>query len=106
MGFTGTYRVVSSPDFDTGYPHLTETPHVTLRQNENGSIRGEYEIGVQCGTPNGHACGDFVDFDFDGNDEMEEVFGEGEATLDGDLLTFELRYHHGDEYVFHCERQR
>ena len=35
---------------------------------------------------------------------MEEMNGMGEATLDGDHLTFELRYHYGDEYTFDCER--
>lgn len=37
---------------------------------------------------------------------MEEAFGEGEATLDGDRLTFELWNYHGDEYAFECERRR
>lgn len=106
MDFSGTYYVVTSPHFDDEHLHLTGTPYVTLRRKENGSIRGEYEIGVQSGTLNGHAYSDFIDFDFAGNDEMEEAFGEGEATLDGDHLTFELRHYHGDEYVFECERRR
>ena len=37
---------------------------------------------------------------------MEEAFGEGEATLDGDRLTFELWNYRGDEYTFECERPR
>jgi hypothetical protein len=67
--------------FDDEYLHLTGTPYVTLRQNENGRIEGEYRIGVQSGTLIGHAYSDFMDFTFEGNDEMEEAFGEGEATL-------------------------
>lgn len=35
---------------------------------------------------------------------MEDDFGEGEATLDGDRLTFELRNYRGDEFVFECLR--
>ncbi len=73
MGFSGTYHVVSSPHFDDEYLHLTETPYVTLRQNENGRIEGEYRIGVQYGALIGHAYTDFIDFTFGGNDEMEEA---------------------------------
>ena len=90
MDFSGTYHVMSSPHFDDEYLHLTGTAYVTLRQDEDRRIKGEYEIGVQSGTLIGHAYSDFIDFTFGGNDEMEEAFGEGEATLDGDRLTFEL----------------
>ena len=77
---------------------------MTLRQN-GAFVKGEYEIGLQLGTINGGAHEDFIDFDFVGSDEMEDAFGEGEATLEGDRLTFELRHYHGDEYIFYCERR-
>ncbi len=60
-------------------------PFVTLRQN-------------------GGAHSDFVDFSFGG--ENKKAFGEGEATLEGERLTFELWHYHGDEYTFICERRR
>lgn len=77
MDFSGTYYIVSSPDFDEEYLRLAGTPYVNLRQHEDGRIEGEYQIGVQSGTLNGYAHSDFVDFSFGGNDEMEEAFGEG-----------------------------
>jgi hypothetical protein len=95
---------MSSPHFDDEYLRLTGTPYVTLRQNGD-FVKGEYQIGVQSGTINGGAHSDFFDFDFEGNDEMEEAFGEGEATLEGERLIFELRQYHGDEYTFVCERR-
>lgn len=106
MDFSGTYYVVSSPHFDDEYLRLSGTPCVALRQNESGRVEGEYRIGVQYGTLLGHAYGDFIDFAFGGNDEMEDAFGEGKAALEGDLLTFELRHYNGDEYAFECERRR
>ena len=106
MDFSGTYYVVSSPHFDEEYLRLTGTPYVTLRQYENGRVEGKYRIGVQSGTLTGHVHSDFIDFAFGGEDEMEEAFGEGEATLDGDRLTFELWNYHGDEHIFDCERRR
>ena len=104
MDFTGIWDVVSSPHFDEEYLRLGGQPHVTLRQN-GAFVKGEYEIGVQLGTITGGAHDDFIEFDFTGNDEMEDAFGEGEATLEGNLLTFELRHYHGEECVFYCERR-
>jgi hypothetical protein len=37
---------------------------------------------------------------------MEPAFGEGEATLNGDRLAFELWHYRGDEFTFVCERQK
>jgi hypothetical protein len=54
----------------------------------------------------GHACGGFIDFTFGGEDENEEAFGEGEATLEGERLIFEIWHYRGDEYAFHCERRK
>ena len=105
MDFTGTWDVVSSPDFDEEYLRLGGAPYVTFRQNGD-FVGGEYEIGVMCGTINGGAHSDFIDFDFGGNDEMEEAFGEGQATLEGERLIFELWQYHGDEWTFICERRR
>jgi hypothetical protein len=99
VDFTGTWDVVSSPDFDDEYLRLGGAPYVTFRQNGD-FVKGEYEIGVMGGTINGGAHSDFVDFQ--GNDEMEEAFGEGQATLEGERLIFELWQYLGNE----CERRR
>lgn len=104
LDFTGTWNVVSSPHFDEEYLRLGGQPHVTLRQN-GAFAKGEYEIGVQLGTIKGGVHEDFIDFDFAGNDEMEDAFGEGEATLDGERLAFEFRHYQGDEFTFVCERR-
>jgi hypothetical protein len=84
---------------------LGRSPYLTLRQ-EGEFVKGEYEIGVMCGTIGGGAHSDFVDFHFGGNDEIEEAFGEGQATLEGERLIFELWQYCGDEWTFECERRR
>jgi len=104
VDFTGTWDVVSSPHFDDVYLRMGGAPCVALRQNGD-FVKGEYSIGVQSGTINGGAHSDFIDFSFSGEDENEEAFGEGEATLDGDRLTFEFWHYHGDEYTYICERR-
>jgi hypothetical protein len=105
VDFTGTWDVVSSPDFDDEYLALDGGSYITLRQN-GIFVKGEYSIGVQSGTLDGGAHDDFVDFHFQGADEMEDAFGEGEANLDGERLIFELWHYRGDEYTFECVRRR
>jgi hypothetical protein len=82
VDFTGTWDVVSSPDFDDEYLRLGGAPYVTFRQNGD-FVKGEYEIGVMSGTINGGAHSDFVDFHFQGNDEMEEVSAKARTRLKG-----------------------
>lgn len=101
MDFSGTWDVVSSPDF--AWENLVGG-RFTLRQNGE-FVKGEYEIQTMYGAINGGVHSDFIEFDFVGNDEWEEVSGEGEATLEDELLTFELRYHHGDEWTYRCKRR-
>ncbi len=54
----------------------------------------------------GHARSNFVDFTLGGEDEKQEALAEGEATLDGGRLTFELWRRRSDEYIFERERPR
>jgi hypothetical protein len=61
VDFTGTWDVVSSPDFDEEYLRPGGAPYVTFRQNGE-FVNGEYEIGVMGGTINGGAHSEFVEF--------------------------------------------
>jgi hypothetical protein len=103
--FTGTWQVVSSPDFDEGYLRMEVAPYVILKQSGD-RVEGKYQVGLQTGTLDGWLeRQNLMLFSFEGMDELEEMHGAGRATLSGDKLTFELRYYLGDEYVFECERR-
>ncbi len=105
MDFTGTWNVVSSPDFDDDYLHMEVSPYVSLRQKGN-RVDGEYHLGLQSGDIDGRLDGDHrIVFSFEGMDEMDPVDGAGTAVLKGDHLTFRLMYHDGDDYTFECERR-
>jgi hypothetical protein len=96
--FTGTWEVLSSPDFDEGYLRMEVDPYVMLKQSGE-RVEGKYQVGLQTGTLDGWLEGqNLMLFSFEG------MHGAGRATLSGDELTFELRYYLGDEYVFECER--
>ncbi|MGI9049707.1 MAG: hypothetical protein ACR2GU_10130 [Rubrobacteraceae bacterium] len=103
MSFSGTWHVVSSPDFDQGYLGMEVRPYLTLRQSGERAD-GRYQVGLQAGDLEGRLEGEnLIFFSFEGMDEMDEMNGAGKATLDGDYLNLELRYHRGDEYTFECE---
>jgi hypothetical protein len=102
MNLTGTWYVVSSPDFDDEYLHMETRAHVTLRQTGN-SVNGEYHIGLQTGTLKGRLQDERrITFRFKGMDELEPVNGTGTATVEGDRLTFTLMYHLSDTFTFDC----
>jgi len=104
MSFTGTWRVVSSPDFDDDYLRMEVAPYIEINQSGN-RVTGEYHVGLQSGTLSGRLRGsDEISFSFEGSDEMDEVNGSGTAIVRGDRLTFTLEYHMGDEWTFECER--
>jgi hypothetical protein len=103
--FTGTWRVVSSPDLDDDYLELQPEgePHVTFRRRGN-RIEGSYEIGLLTGEIDGRLRGEQLVFSFAGMDEMDEVSGSGIAVVIDNRLTLTLMYHLGDDYTFECER--
>ena len=104
MSFSGTWHVISSPDFDKGYLGMEVQPYLTLHQSGE-RVEGRYQVGLQTGDLEGRLESEnLIFFSFEGMDEMDEMNGAGKATLDGDQLSFELRYHRGDEYTFDCER--
>jgi hypothetical protein len=104
MNFTGTWYVVSSPDFDDDYMGMEVEPYVKLSR-KGDRIDGEYHIGLQSGQIDGRLQGeDRVLFSFEGMDEMDEVNGTGTIELQGDRLIFKLMYHMGDDFTFECER--
>ena len=105
MDLTGTWDVVSSPDFDDDYLHTEVEPYVKLYRVGN-RIEGEYHLGLQYGDLDGQMKGDNrAVFRFEGMDEMDPVDGTATATLEGDRLIFVLSYGTGDEYTFECERR-
>ena len=106
MSVTGTWDVVSSPDFDDNYLHMEVSPYVELCQ-KGDRVYGQYHLGSQTGDLFGWLKGDdYAVFCFDGMDKMTPVDGDGEAILEDGQLIFRLMYYSGDEFTFVCERRR
>jgi hypothetical protein len=63
--FTGTWQVVSSPDFDEHYLRLEVDPYVILKQSGE-RVEGKYQVGLQTGTLDGWLESEnFMLFSFD-----------------------------------------
>jgi len=105
LELTGTWRVISSPDFDDDYLHMETTPYVMLRQGER-EVSGEFHIGLISGSLSGRPGPDGRSslFSFEGMDEMDPVNGAGTIRLQGERLIFKLLFHFGDEFTFECAR--
>jgi hypothetical protein len=104
MDFTGTWRIVSSPDFDEDYLSMEVEPFVSLEQQGN-RVTGEYHAGLQSGGLDGKLQKDgTAAFSFEGMDEMDEVNGRGSLRPEGDRLIVTLDYHYGDTFTFECVR--
>src|SRR5437870_9556743 len=105
MRMIGTWEIVSSADFDDEYLNEQGTPYVRL-QKEDDRIVGEYHIGLQNGSLEGHPQPDgSILLSFEGTDEMDEVHGAGTAKVEDDRLVFTLMYHQGDDCTYTGKRR-
>ncbi len=104
MSVTGTWRIVSSPDFDDDYLRMEVEPYVELAQS-GSRISGTYHVGLQQGDIDGRIEGESrIGFSFEGMDEMDEGHGRGWLEIDGLQARFVLAYHQGNTFTFICGR--
>ena len=96
MTLQGKCRIVELPGYETDYADMMEPAYILF-----GSATGEFAFGCVTGSFPGGADTNAVRFDWEGNDEMDEVRGDGWAQLDPDgFLSGEIRFHGGDEIPF------
>jgi hypothetical protein len=96
----GKWRIVEMPGFTDDHLGMMEPAYILF-----GAARGEFAFGCVTGAFAG--CGDHaaVEFDWNGNDEMDEACGDGWAELQSDgTLVGEICFHGGDEVAFTARR--
>jgi hypothetical protein len=101
VDLTGTWRVISSLDFDDDYLHMETTPTLALRQQDT-DVSGDFHIGLIAGSLDGRLDGGRVLFSFEAMDEMDPINGAGTIMLQDDRLIFRLLIYFGDEFTFEC----
>lgn len=101
MSILGKWRIVAMPDYVENYPDMLEPAYILFA--ENGS--GEFAFGCVTGHIFGGGAGNAVEFSWRGNDEMDEVEGDGRAELEPDgSLNGAICFNNGDEANFIARR--
>ena len=96
MSIRGRWRVVETPSYD-----MAMTGAYILFDEDGG----EFVIDCLAGSIHGACDGDAVDFDWQGNDEMEPANGDGWAELQNDgSLRDEICLLNGDDIPFIASR--
>ena len=97
MTVRGKWRIVEAPDHEADAPDMMEPAYILF----DGAGGGEFAFGCVTGSLYGAADADTVDFTWDGNDEMDEAFGDGSAQIRPDgSLKGEICFHRGDQIAF------
>ena len=98
MSVRGKWRIVAAPGYDMA------VTGAYIQFDDDG---GAFVIDCLTGAIHGACKGDDVEFDWQGNDEMEPANGDGWAELQDDgSLKGEISLFNGDEIPFIARRER
>lgn len=97
MSIRGRWRIVAMPGYVEDYPDMVEPAYILFETDGLGA----FAFGCVTGRIFGAGEGDAVAFSWDGNDEMDEVQGDGRAEFQPDgSLKGTICFHGGDEVNF------
>jgi hypothetical protein len=91
----GKWRITKMPDYTSDFPDMVEPAYIRFDGKGGG------EFGCVTGAIHGAGDSDAVEFDWTGNDEMDEAQGDRWAELqpDGSIIG-QICFHRGDEADF------
>jgi hypothetical protein len=93
----GRWRIVAMPDYTSDYSDMVEPAYILF----DGKGSGEFAFGCVTGSIYGAADTDAIEFNWAGNDEMDETSGDGWAELQPDgSIEGQICFDHGDEANF------
>lgn len=101
MSVLGRWRIVEMADYTDDYPDMVEPAYILFE--DRGC--GECAFGCVTGQIFGGGDADVVEFQWSGNDEMDEGRGDGWAELQPDgSLEGQICFHGSDEANFIARR--
>jgi hypothetical protein len=102
MSIRGKWRITEMPDYEADYSDMMEPAYIRF-----GKSGGEFAFGCVSGAIHGMIEGNSVEFTWSGNDEMDQVDGDGWAELpDNGTLEGQICFQGGDEAEFIARRWR
>ena len=104
---TGIWEIQEMDMWDEDYFNMEVQAFVEIKENKTG----EFHFGLVTGYFNWSMYdfeeGKRLEFTWEGNDEMDEVFGAGWITLESkDIIKGEIRFHNGDDSIFIAKRKK
>ena len=97
MTLLGKWRITQMPDYEDDYPDMMDPAYILFEAQGSG----EFAFGCVTGQIFGGAEADTVEFQWEGNDEMDEAQGDGWAELQPDgSIRGAICFHGGDEANF------
>ncbi len=100
MSFQGKWRIVELPGYEADYRDLCGPAYILFEPTG-----GEFAFGCVTGSFAGGGGHDAIEFDWEGNDEMDEVRSGGWVELQPDnSLAGEINFHNGDDIGFIARR--
>ena len=101
MSLLGKWRIMAMPDYTEDYPDMLEPAYILF--DDKGA--GEFVFVCVTGQIFAGGAGRAVEFSWQGNDEMDEVQGDGWAELQPDgSLNGAVCFKGGDEANFSARR--
>jgi hypothetical protein len=96
VSLQGKWRIIELPGYEVDYRDMMEPAYILFSPRG-----GEFAFGCATGSFASSGGTDATTFDWDGNDEMDEVCGGGWAELQPDgSLRGAINIHNGDEIPF------
>ena len=97
----GKWRIVKMPDYTSDYPDMVEPAYILF----DGKGGGEFAFGCVTGAIHGAGDSDTIEFDWNGNDEIDPAHGRGWAVVKGDELHGMIFFHGGDDSEFVAKKK-
>ena len=104
--FYGYWRINEMEMWDQDFIDAEVPGYIQFADDEMGEFQFGYVHGFMDCRFSMKNEKDFVEFSWEGNDEMDLASGRGFATIDGDVLNGHLFFHEGDDSDFKAIRKQ
>lgn len=104
--FWGYWRIIEMEMWDQEFIDADVPGYIEFNEHEMGLFQFGYVRGSMDCRFSKKDNKDFVEFSWEGNDEMDPALGRGFAYIEGDVLVGRLFIHEGDDSEFKAKRKK
>ena len=104
--FYGYWRIIEMEMWDRDFIDAEVPGYIQFNEHEMGLFQFGYVRGSMDCRFSKMDEKDFVEFSWEGNDEMDPALGRGLASIEGDVLIGRLFFHEGDDSEFKAKRKK